>query len=98
MQFHEQKVKFSTHFGHWVHANAAKSHHRSPRPGESVAGVCLEFSKHLDTVDQDILLHKMVEYSIFGVKLKWFEDYLSQRMRYITDDDYFLSVIHISVS
>ena len=52
--------------------------------GESVVGVFLDFSKAFDTVDHNISLQKMDKYGITGVELQWFEDYLSNRMQYVT--------------
>ena len=52
--------------------------------GESVVGVFLDFSKAFATVDHNILLQKMDKYGITGVELQWFEDYLSNRMQYVT--------------
>ena len=52
--------------------------------GESVVGVFLDFSKAFDTVDHNILLQKMDKYGICGIELKWFENYLSDRMQYVT--------------
>ena len=52
--------------------------------GESVVGVFLDFSKAFDTVDHNILLQKMNRYGICGVELQWIEDYLSNRMQYVT--------------
>ena len=52
--------------------------------GESVVGVLLDFSMAFDTVDYNILLKKMEKYGISGVELKWFEDYLSNRLLYVT--------------
>ena len=52
--------------------------------GDSVVGVFLDFSKAFDTVDHNILLQKMDKYGICGVELPWFEDYLSNRMQYVT--------------
>ena len=55
---------------------------------ESVVGVFLDFSKAFDTVDHNILLQKMDKYGICGIELKWLENYLSDRKRYVTYDDY----------
>ena len=52
--------------------------------GECVVGVFLDFSKAFDTVDHNILLQKLHKYWICGVELLWFEDYLSNRMLYVT--------------
>ena len=56
--------------------------------GETVVGVFLYFSKAFDTVDHNILLKKMEKYGIRGVELKWFEDYLSNRLQYVTYNNY----------
>ena len=55
--------------------------------GECVVGVFLDFSKAFDTVDHNILLQKLHKYGICGVDLLWFEDYLSNRMQYLTYDN-----------
>ena len=56
--------------------------------GECVVGVFLDFSKAFDTVDHNILLQKMHRYGICGVELLWFEDYLSNRMQYVTHNNH----------
>ena len=52
--------------------------------GESVVGVFLDFSKAFDTVDHGILVAKLHKYGVHDTALKWFEDYLTNRMQYIT--------------
>ena len=52
--------------------------------GECVVGVFLDFSKAFDTVDHNILSQKLHKYGICGFELLWFEDYLSNRMQYVT--------------
>ena len=52
--------------------------------GESVIGVFLDFSKAFDTVDHGILLAKLKKYGVHDTALKWFEDYLTNRMQYAT--------------
>ena len=47
-------------------------------------GVFLDFSKAFNTVNHNILLQKMDKYGICGIELKWFENYLSNRMQYVT--------------
>ena len=56
--------------------------------GESVVGVFLDFSKTFDTVDHDILLQKKDLYGICDVELQWFKEYLSNRMQYVTYNNY----------
>ena len=52
--------------------------------GPIYIGVFLDFSKAFDTVNHTILLQKLHKYGICGVELLWFEDYLSNRMQYVT--------------
>ena len=56
--------------------------------GECVVGVFLDSSKAFDTVDHNILLQKLHKYGICGVELLWFEDNLSNRMQYVTYNNY----------
>ena len=52
--------------------------------GEYVIGVFLDFSKVFDTVNHSILLKKLELYGICDTSLKWFQDYLANRIQYVT--------------
>ena len=44
-------------------------------------GIFLDFSKAFDTLNIDILLDKLRYYGIHGVPLKWFKNYLQNRIQ-----------------
>ena len=52
--------------------------------GEYVIGVFLDFSKAFDTVNHSILLKKLELYGICDTPPKCFQDYLANRIQYVT--------------
>ena len=54
---------------------------------ETTIGVYLDLSKALDTIDHDILLHKLDYYGFRGIVLDWFRDYLGNRTQYVSYND-----------
>ena len=57
------------------------------KKNETTIGVYLNLSKAFDTIDHDILLHKLDYYGFRGIVLDWFRDYLSKRTQYVSYND-----------
>jgi len=55
---------------------------RSLVSGKIVCGVFLDLQKAFDTVQHNILLHKLFNYGIRGIVQNWFHSYLNQRCHY----------------
>ena len=61
-----------------------------------MVGILLDFSKAFDTINHDILLHKLSHYGIRGKTLEWFRSYLSDRKQFVFLDGHTSELRHVN--
>ena len=64
--------------------------------GEIPIAIFLDLSKVFDTLNHDILLHKLQHYGIGKTPLQWFSSYLNNRRQYVNINDINSSTLNLS--
>ena len=60
------------------------------------AGVFIDLKKAFDTVDHDLLLHKLLVYGVRGSTYDWLSNYLRNRRQYVKVDDHSCSLLDVT--
>ena len=64
--------------------------------GKYIIGVFLDLAKAFDTVNHEILLRKLEHYGVRGVTLRWFKDYLNNRMQNVVYSSVSSSAVQVT--
>ena len=63
---------------------------------DHIIALFMDLSKAFDTIDHNILLHKLYNYGIRGIVWSWIKSYLSNRQQYVSIDDVNSPISHIN--
>ena len=63
---------------------------------DHIIALFMDLSKAFDTIDHDILLHKLYNYGIRGIVWSWIKSYLSNHQQYVSIDDVNSPISHIN--
>lgn len=61
--------------------------HNALHNSESCAGIFLDLSKAFDTINHEVLLHKLTLHGMRGIARDWFYSYLSDRSQFVNYND-----------
>ena len=63
---------------------------------DHIIALFMDLSKAFDTIDHNILLHKLYNYGIRGIVWSWIKSYISNRQQYVSIDDVIFFKIYVN--
>ena len=51
--------------------------------GRATLGIFIDFKKAFDTINHEVLIHKLSHYGVRGLPLKWFKNYFEERYQFV---------------